>query len=216
VLDLGVWLDEKLTFNRHIDFVTSKAYSLLGFVKRVCKRFTSVPALKSVYFAHVRSHLEYASVVWNPHEVTYVEKIESIEKKFLIYALRRSFRRDQAFRLPPYSERCQAVGIEPLWRRRVSLTVMFAFDLLRGRIDAPGLMSRIQLKIPVRTFRSNDFFVVPFHRTEYGQQEPVNMMLRMFNFFSRLYTDSVSRREFRSKVRSMELSASFKAQFGLP
>lgn len=215
VQDLGVWFDERLTFDRHVELITSKAYSMLGFVKRVCKKFTNIRALKSIYFAHVRSHLEYASVVWNPHQLSYINKIESIQKKFLIYALRRSVRRDRNHRLPPYLERCESIGIEPLWRRRINLNVLFVFDLLRHRLDAPALMSVIQLKIPVRAFRSNEFFVINYHRTDYGQHEPVNSMLRMFNIFSQLYSETVSRNVFRYNVRSMILPVSFLDQFGL-
>lgn len=68
-------------------------------------------------------------------------------------------------------------------------------------MDAPGLLLRIRLKIPARASRNNEFFVIGYHRTEYGQHEPVNSMLRMFNVFSRLY--SVARNVFRNKVRSI-------------
>lgn len=89
IQDLGVWFDEQLTFNRHIDFVTSKAYSMLGFVKRICKQFTNIQALKSIYFAYVRSYLEYASVVWHPYQLIHISRIESIQKKFLNVRLKK-------------------------------------------------------------------------------------------------------------------------------
>lgn len=80
--DIGVWFDEELTYNRHLDLITSKAYSMLGFMMRICKQFTNVQALKSVYFAHVRCYLEYASIVWHPYHLVHINKIESIQKKF--------------------------------------------------------------------------------------------------------------------------------------
>lgn len=212
IQDLGVWFDEQLSFDRHVDFITSKTYSMLGFIKRICKQFKNVRALKSVYFAYVRSYLEYASVVWHPRQLSYINKIESIQKKFLIYALRRSVWRGRDFRLPPYIERCQSIGIEPLWRRRINL---FVFDLLRNRLKAPALMNRIRLKVPVRTFRSAEFFVIDFHRTDYGQHEPINSILRMFNVFSHLYSSTVSRDVFRANVRAMIFPPSFVDQFGL-
>ena len=67
--DLGVYFDEKISFNKHIDIIVAKAYSMLGFMKRICYEFTDPlrVALKSVYFAYVRSHLEYGSVIWHPN-----------------------------------------------------------------------------------------------------------------------------------------------------
>lgn len=215
IQDLGVWFDEQLTFNRHIDYVTSKAYSMLGFVKRICKQFTNIHALKSVYFAHVRSYLEYASVVWHPHQFIHISRIESIQKKFLMYALRRTVHRDHNYRLPNYLERCASIEIEPLWRRRINLNVMYVFDLLRGRINSPNLASKIRFNNPVREFRVNEFLVVDFHRTDYGQHEPMNSIIRMFNAFSQLYDESLTRNVFRSRVRLMKLSNSFLIQFGL-
>ena len=86
VKDLGILMDEKLTFGKHIEYVIAKSYSMLGFISRTCKEFRSVRTLKSLYFAHVRSYLEYASVVWHPYQETFVDRIESIQKKFLMFA----------------------------------------------------------------------------------------------------------------------------------
>lgn len=215
IQDLGVWLDEQLTFDRHIEFVTSKAYSMLGFVKRICKEFTNIQALKSVYFAHVRSYLEYASVVWHPFQLVHMNKIESIQKKFLIYALRRTVKRDVNYRLPSYLDRCASINIEPLWRRRINLNVLFVYDVLSCRIKSHVLSSLVRVKTPVRAFRNNEFLVVDFHRTDYGMHEPVNNIVRMFNYFSDLFAQSGSRSVFRTKVRSMSLPPSFVEHFGL-
>lgn len=61
---------------------------MLGFLKRVCFDFTDTVALKSIYCALVRSHLEFACVVWNPHYSVHISRIESIKKK--LYPLRTS------------------------------------------------------------------------------------------------------------------------------
>ena len=39
---------------------------MLGFMIRLCDDFDAALVFKSLYSAHVRSHLEYATVVWNP------------------------------------------------------------------------------------------------------------------------------------------------------
>lgn len=87
--DLGDYFDEKMCFNRHVDYVVAKAYSMLGFIKRVCVDMDSPYALKSIYVAYVRSILEYASVIWQPWYSCHIRRIESIQKQFLMFALRR-------------------------------------------------------------------------------------------------------------------------------
>lgn len=69
VRDLGVMFDSKLTFSNHIDLITSKAYKSLEFVLRSCKAFKNIEGLKSVYFAYVRSVLEYACPIWSPQYI---------------------------------------------------------------------------------------------------------------------------------------------------
>ena len=63
VVDLGVLLDTHLTFKPHVGVKLAKGYSMLGFLKRLCAEFVDTRCLTSLYVAHVRSHLEYASVV---------------------------------------------------------------------------------------------------------------------------------------------------------
>ncbi|XP_037038297.1 uncharacterized protein LOC119075847 [Bradysia coprophila] len=166
VKDLGVLMDEKLTFGKHVEYVIAKSYSMLGFVIRTCKEFKNVKTLKSLYFAHVRSYLEYASVVWHPYQETFIDRIESIQKKFLMFALRRSVRRDENYKLPPYIDRCCSIDIEPLARRRINACALFTFDLLSGGLDSFEITRRITLN--PRPTRADDLLIVDEHRTNFG------------------------------------------------
>ena len=57
-----------LSWNNHIDKITSKANRILGLIKRTCGRFKDVPTLRTLYLALVRSQLEFCSVVWSPYQ----------------------------------------------------------------------------------------------------------------------------------------------------
>ena len=118
-----------------------------------------------------------------------------------MYALRRTVKRDQHFRLPPYASRCKDIGIESLERRRTNQSVFFIFDLLRERIKAPILRSFLTINEPTRELRDHDMMLVDFHRTQYAYHEPIDSMCRAFNQFSHLYDDVVSRDEFRKRVK---------------
>ena len=52
VLDLGVWLDEKLSFSEHIQSKINKANMMLGIVKRNFKHLT-VPTFVPVSYTHL-------------------------------------------------------------------------------------------------------------------------------------------------------------------
>lgn len=81
ITDLGVTFVENISFNRHIDNCIAKANSMFGFVKRWTREFKDIKTLCSLYFAYVRSQVEYAVIVWNPYHNVHIKRIESIQKK---------------------------------------------------------------------------------------------------------------------------------------
>ncbi|XP_055632891.1 uncharacterized protein LOC129773314 [Toxorhynchites rutilus septentrionalis] len=129
ICDLGVMIDSKLRFIEHVDIMTAKAFSVLGFIRRHANEFTDDYVLKTLYCSLVRSILEYAAPVWSPFYVTHTLMIERMQKKFLRYALRR-LPWNGPINLPPYSDRCRLIGLEPLSTRRVTMQRMF--DIIQG------------------------------------------------------------------------------------
>ena len=77
---LGVEIDNKLRWDKHIHNITKKANSILGLLKR---NLSNCPTdVKSTaYKALVRPVLEYASSVWDPHHQCDVDKLESIQRR---------------------------------------------------------------------------------------------------------------------------------------
>jgi len=66
ITDLGILLDERLSFRDHINDKINKAFSMLGIIKRNFKHLT-IEAFTMLYKNMVRSHLDYCSSVWSPH-----------------------------------------------------------------------------------------------------------------------------------------------------
>ena len=77
---LGVDLQSSLSWKSHIDRISKKANSMLGFLRRnlrSCKEDTKANA----YFTMVRSNLEYCSPVWSPHHQNQVHKVETVQRR---------------------------------------------------------------------------------------------------------------------------------------
>lgn len=66
VKNLGVLLDDKLTFEPQINQVISRAKFTLGFIKCQSREFDCPYVSKSLYCALVPPFLEYCSVIWDP------------------------------------------------------------------------------------------------------------------------------------------------------
>ena len=75
---LGVCLSETLEWEAHINKITSKANSTLGFLRRNLK--ACPPKLReTAYFSLVRSSLEYSSAVWDPFRQKDIYKLEKFK-----------------------------------------------------------------------------------------------------------------------------------------
>lgn len=85
LFDLGAQiLINRSTFNLlSIYIINFASYSIIGFVKWICKKFRTVETIKSLYFAKVRSHLEYAFVyfVWIPFSYTFFLSMAEVVKE---------------------------------------------------------------------------------------------------------------------------------------
>ncbi|KAJ8038699.1 hypothetical protein HOLleu_16195 [Holothuria leucospilota] len=77
---LGDDISNNLTWNRHINHITSSANRSLAFIRRnlySCPR--SVKA--NAYLTLVRTLLEYSSSVWDPYTVSLSNKVEQIQRR---------------------------------------------------------------------------------------------------------------------------------------
>ena len=80
IKDLGVTFDNRLKFDKHINNKINTAYQMLGIVKRNFIHLTP-NSFVVLYKAMIRSHLEYAVSVWNPHHQSVIEKLEKVQKR---------------------------------------------------------------------------------------------------------------------------------------
>ena len=78
--DLGIFIDEKLDFNRHVLEIVKKANRTLGCIRRTIK-YKDREIILPLYKANVRSRLEYGSAVWNPHQVQQLQRIERVQRR---------------------------------------------------------------------------------------------------------------------------------------
>lgn len=58
---------------------------MLGSIIRNSAQFTNVISMKSLYFAYVRSRVEYCAVVWSPYYIAYKHDEEMVQTEFLKY-----------------------------------------------------------------------------------------------------------------------------------
>lgn len=176
VRDLGVIHDSKLTYERHVDHIVKKAYRTMGFVLRASSQFSNLKVLKILYCSLVRSVLEYCSQVWNPLYNVYIDRIESIQRRFLKHLQHKSKTYD-----PNYEARCRRHHILPLYQRRKFSDIACLVKIAQNHIDSPDLLSRVKLKVPNRMTRRKACVDVPQSSSNYRQNSFFVRSAREFN-----------------------------------
>ena len=81
---LGVLINDKLTWDEHINYITSKANKRLYFLRMLRRANVNNAHITQVYTSTVRSVLEYAAEVWHPGTTQKLtQQVEHIQKRFL-------------------------------------------------------------------------------------------------------------------------------------
>ena len=75
----------------------------------------------------VRSKLEYASPIWNPHHKYLIDRLESVQRRFTI--------RIPILRDVKYGNRLKFLKIDSLELRRLHLDLVFLYKLLHGHLN---------------------------------------------------------------------------------
>jgi Reverse transcriptase (RNA-dependent DNA polymerase) len=121
--DLGVLIDNKLTFNQHINKIIKTSYFRMHQLFRIIKP-RSISTWALVYKAYVRSLMEYCTEIWAPKNKKEIVKLEKIQKYFTRKSL-------VLCRLPkiPYTERLDLFKIPSLQFRRIQADMIFLYKL---------------------------------------------------------------------------------------
>ena len=125
---LGVKLDSKLSWAKHITEITTKSSKVLGMVKRTlgpCKREVKDTA----YNMLVRPKLEYASPIWNPHTCSQINRLERIQ-----HCAARFVANDHR-RTTNSTSLVQTLNLQTLGRRRTFKQAMTFYKILNNIIE---------------------------------------------------------------------------------
>jgi len=98
--DLGVIFDSELNFLQHCKEKINTAYSYLGIIKRNFIYFEE-DSFVVLYKSLVRSNLEYANSVWNPHRLGLIKDLEKVQMRAtkLVITIKNLINKDRLKRL---------------------------------------------------------------------------------------------------------------------
>ena len=158
IKDLGVWMDQKLTFKHHINTLNLRLRSMLGIFYRNYKFLSNTSGIKSLYYALVQSQIDYGLPVWGGAAPSLLEPLKASQKR--IYKLMLNIPKfDHNYSYEDISRRLQ---IPTLHERRIYLSLSIGYNILvKGAFDE---YLALPLRIPTYNSRSRELFVIPFSR----------------------------------------------------
>jgi hypothetical protein len=74
-----------------------------------------------------------------------IRKFESIQKQFLLFALRQLYNPSDYLRLPSYENRLKIINLESLQSRRENLSAEFIFNILHNRVNSAVLKNNVKI-----------------------------------------------------------------------
>ena len=78
VKSLGVFIDENLRWQTHIDKLSKKVASGIGAIKRI-RPFVPPPTLHYIYNALIQSHFDYCNLVWGNCGKTLFDRLQKLQ-----------------------------------------------------------------------------------------------------------------------------------------
>ena len=201
---LGVFFDEHLTFNKHIDHICSKLSKSIFFLRRA-KNFINNKSLITLYYALFHSHLLYCINITGCSNKTSINKISLLQKK-AIRIITNSHVREHCDPL------FESLGIFPFHKLITQSRLNFMHTIFyntahRSFLNTWTKNSERNLEINLRN--DNNFFIPPVH-LEIFRRIPIYSFAKSWNElgdikFQRNKFTFAS--ELKSKLRENSLSA---------
>jgi hypothetical protein len=134
VKDLGVKIDNHLSFEDHIAAKCATANQRMGIIRRTFKHLDNY-TFRLLFIGHVRPHLEYCVSVWNPHLKHLVDQIENVQ--------RRATKLLPKMKNLSYNERLSALKLPSLYHRRIRGDLINTFKYCNGLINSNSPSFRV-------------------------------------------------------------------------
>ena len=191
---LGITINNKLSWNTHIQQVCQKANNTLNFIHRNFKSCNQKTKEK-LYKSHVRPIVEYASSVWDPHTLENTKKIERVQKRAARF-VKNTFSRDT--HITPI---LKDLNWTPLEERRARSKTCNLYKALHNTLHIPTHNIN---PTQSRTRNQHNFFI-PFAHSDTYKHSFYLDTIRLWNKIPLHITEAPSLLTFQKGLSSLTL-----------
>ena len=134
---LGVMITEDLNWTAHVDYITAKAHKVLGLLRRNLKHCPQ--ELREIaYISMVRSILEYASAVWDPHLEKDKASLERVQRRAARF-VKNDYKiyNEQNDEYTSVTKMMQELGWKNLEERRRDIRLAILYKITHNQTNIP-------------------------------------------------------------------------------
>ena len=194
---LGVNFTSGLSWNHHVDEITSKANKCLGFLRRNLN-ISNCKAKETAYKSLVRPIVEYASPVWDPHTANNIDKIEMVQRRAARFVKNR------------YRQTSSVTSMlnELQWRslrnRRADSKLTMFYKIVNDQVAVdPDLYIKPQVSTRSTRGSHNRSFQVPYSRQNCHLYSFFPSTVRLWNGLPQEVVSAPSVAAFHSRISNM-------------
>lgn len=204
IRDLGIILDSALSFQPHLQHVTTRASRLVGFISRTTTDFRNPESLISLYKALVLSVLHYGSVIWSPYTMINISILESVQRRFLRILCSR-FKFNFNFFSHDYSQCSKLFNLPTIKSLHNFDDAIFEVKIRTGAVDCGDIGEYFVSRSMHYSIRLANPLVEPLPVYDYVKYSPVHRLIRSYNIFNSLILNSSSFIECEAALRDVIL-----------
>ena len=152
--DIGVHIDDELTFDKHISEKVNKANSIFAMLRRSFQ-YMDKESFTPLYKTLVRTHLDYANSVWAPFKIKHIDLIENVQ--------RRATKQLPGMKDMSYPERLKILKLPTLSYRRTRGDMIEVYKILNKIYDPEvcGFLKLLKDMAPRSSNRGNSMKLYP-------------------------------------------------------
>ena len=167
---LGYWLSEDMKTDKHIKYLSQKAYKKMWAISKLSKAGISSTDIIHFFNIKIRSILESNCPVY--HSMITKEQSDDIER--LQKILLRIILKDNYI---SYHLACKHLNIQTLKQRRSDLCLKFALKISEN----PKFKDFFQPNTNTKNFRNQEKYFVPFAKSSSYKNSPKMFLTRLLN-----------------------------------
>ena len=128
---LGITLSDNLKWTTHINKISNRSNSILGFIRRNLKH-CSKSLKETAYISLVRSVLDYASVVWDPYQKKDIDRLEGIQRRAARFVC------NDYGKYSSVTKMMEDLKWQPLSERRRDQRLVLLYKIVHGLVAIPA------------------------------------------------------------------------------